>query len=107
MVDYYCEAMYRHLVMFPKSADPSLVDEVVKRIAGVFRQGSGFRSITTSVDALMGPGAKAGEFGRILESDFDTLDEALAVVHSDGFQEVRAAAEALEPTILVFELGNI
>jgi hypothetical protein len=55
----------------------------------------------------MGPGAKAGEFGRILESDFDTLEEALAVVNSDGFQEVRAATEALGPTIFVFELGNI
>ena len=48
MVDYYCEAMYRHFVMFPKSADPPSFDEVVKRMAGVFRQGSGFRSITTT-----------------------------------------------------------
>lgn len=55
----------------------------------------------------MGPGAKAGEFGRIVKADFDTLDEALAVVNSDDFQEVGAAAEALGPTIFVFELGNI
>ena len=93
--------------MFPKSADPSLVDDAVKRIAAVFRQGSGFRSITASVDALMGPGAKAGEFGRILESDFDTLDDALAVVDGEAFQEVGAAVEALGPTIFVFELGNV
>lgn len=99
--------MYRHLVMFPKSADPTLVDDVVKRIAVVFQQGSGFHSITTSVDTVMGPGAKAGQFGRILEADFDSLDEALAVVNSEDFKEVGAAAEALGPTIFVFELGNI
>ena len=107
IVAFYCEAMYRHLVMFPKSADPSLVDDVVMRIADVFRQASGFRSITTSVEGLMGPGAKAGEFSRIVESDFDTLDEAIGVVNSEGFQEVEAAAEALGPTIFLFELGKI
>lgn len=99
--------MYRHLVMFPQSADPLLVDEVVKRIAQLFRQAPGFRAITTSVDALMGPGAKAGQFGRILESDFDTLDEALDVVNSDDFREVAAAAEALGPTIFVFEVASL
>lgn len=99
--------MYRHLVMFPKSADPSLVDDVVRRMAAVFREASGFRSITTSVDGLMGPGAKAGEFGRILESDFDTLDEALAVVNGDGFQEIASATEALGPTIFLFELADL
>ena len=51
--------MYRHLVMFPKSADSSLVDEVVD------------------------------------------------VVNSDDFREVAAAAEALGPTIFVFEVGSV
>lgn len=41
--------------MFPKPADPSLVDEVVKRMADVLTQASGFRSITPSVDALIAP----------------------------------------------------
>lgn len=99
--------MFRHLVMFPKSADPSLVDDLVERTAAVFRQGSGFRSITASVDALMGPSAKAGEFGRIMEADFDTLDDALAVVQGESFRDVMAAAESLGPTIFLFEHREI
>ena len=94
----YCVVMYRHLVMFPRSADPAVVDELVERAAAVYRKCSGFRSVTASVDALMGPGAKAGEIGRIMEADFDTLDEALAVLHAGDFQEVKAAIESLAST---------
>ena len=48
--------MYRSLSMYPTSADPARVAEIVDRTAAAFKQSPGFRSFTTSVDALMGRG---------------------------------------------------
>jgi len=45
--------MYRMLVIFPTTADPRLVDDLIERTAARFRQLPGYQSITTSVDALM------------------------------------------------------
>lgn len=95
--------MYRHLVMFPQSADAVLVDDLVERAAALYKQCSGFRSITTSVDALMGPGAERGEFGRIMEVDFETLDDALAVLDAESFREIKAAIESLAPMLFLYE----
>ena len=68
--------MYRMLVMFPGTVDPSVVDALVARAAAVLRVLPGYQSMTTSVDALMGPSARAGGAGRIMEADFATLDDA-------------------------------
>jgi hypothetical protein len=103
----YCVVMYRHLVMFPRLADPAVVDDLVERAAAVYRKSSGFRSVTASVDALMGPGAKAGEIGRIMEADFDTLEEALAVLKAEDFQGVKAATESLASTLFLYEHREI
>lgn len=107
MHDQYRGSMYRHLVMFPRSADPVQVDELVERAAAEYKKSSGFRSVTTSVDALMGPSAKDGEIGRIMEVDFDTLDDALAVLHADGFQEIKATTESLAATLFLYEHREI
>ena len=99
--------MYRHLVMFPRSADPVLVAGLVERAAAEYKRSPGFRSVTTSVDALMGPSAKDGGIGRIMEVDFDTLDNALAVLHTDGFQEVKATIESLAATLFLSEFREV
>lgn len=99
----YRGRMYRHLVMFPRSADPLMVDELVERAAAAYKQCSGFRSVTTSVDAPMGPSAKDGEIGRIMEADFDTLDDALAVLDAESFQSIKAATESLASSLLLYE----
>ena len=99
--------MYRHLVMFPQAADPDLVDRLVERAATIYRRSPGFRSVTTSVDALMGPAARTGEIGRVVEVDFDTLDDALAVLHAEDFQETKQAIEALPATLFLFEHREI
>ena len=84
-----------------------LVDDIVERTAAAFKQRSGFRSVTTSVDALMGPSARAGEVSRILEADFATLDDALAALHDDALQEVKATTESLGTTLFLFELSDL
>ena len=99
--------MYRMLAMYPTSADPLLVDDVIERTAAVFRQRSGFHSVTASVDALMGPSARAGEVSRILEVDFATLDDALAALHDDAFQEIKSITESLGTTLLLYELSDL
>jgi len=95
------------LAKYPTSADPVLVDDVMERTAAVFKQRSGFHSVTTSVDALMGPSARAGEVSRILEVDFATLDDALAALHDDAFQEVKSITESLGTTLLLYELSDL
>ena len=99
--------MYRHLVMFPRSADPERVEELVVKAAATFRTCSGFRSVTASVEALMGPAAKSGEVGRIMEADFDTLDDALAVLHAEEFQGVKTAIESLGSTLFLYEHRDV
>jgi len=99
--------MYRMLAMYPTSADPLQVADVIERTAAVFKQRSGFHSVTTSVDALMGPSARAGEVSRILEADFATLDDALAALHDDAFQEVKSITESLGTTLLLYELSDL
>lgn len=99
--------MYRALSMYPRAADPAQVDEVVERIAAVFKQSPGFQSFTTSVDALMGPGAKRGEYGRVVVADFDTLEHALGALNSEALQETRAAADELGPVHYLFEYREI
>lgn len=99
--------MYRMLVMFPAAADPSLIDSLVERAAAALRRLRGFQTVTTSVDALMGPSARSGDFSRLMEADFATVDDALAALHDEAFQGVRAAIESLGPTLLLYELAEI
>jgi hypothetical protein len=99
--------VYRSLSLYPKSADPAQVEELVERIAAAFKQSPGFRSATTSVDALMGPGARDGEVGRVVVVDFDTLDDALSALKAETFQEARTATELLGATHFLFECREV
>jgi len=99
--------MYRALVMFPKSADSVEVDALIESIASSFKASARGQAITRSVDSLMGPGAKAGMAGWILEADFPSLDDAMTALHAEGFQDAKARTEALGSTILLFEAREV
>ena len=99
--------MYRTLVLFPKSADPVDVDALIESIASSFKASAGSQPITRSVSSLMGPGAKAGEAGWILEADFPTLEDAMTALHAEDFQEAKASTETLGSTIFLFEVGEV
>jgi hypothetical protein len=99
--------MYRTLVMFPQSAGQAEVDALIDAMASSLRGSRGNRSITRSVGALMGPGAQAGEAGWIVEADFATLEEAMAALDADDFQEVKATIEGLTSTIFLFEVEDV
>ena len=99
--------MFRTLVMFPKSANPVDVDTLIEGIASSFKASAGSLSITRSAGALMGPGAKVGEAGWILEADFATLDDETAALQTEAFQDVKATTESLGTTIFLFEFQDV
>lgn len=99
--------MYRSLSMYPTSADPARVAEIVERTAAAFKQSPGFRSFTASVDALMGPGARDGHVARVVVVDFDSLDDALSALKAESFQETRTASEAIGATHFLFECREV
>lgn len=99
--------MYRALVMFPPSAGQAEVESLVEQIASSFKASGGCQQITRNVGSLMGPGAYSGRAGWILESDFATLEAALAALDADHFQEVKAIAEALTSDIFLFEIDEM
>lgn len=99
--------MYRALVMFPKSADPMEVDALIEGIASSFKARAGSQPITRSVGSLMGPGAKAGAAGWIFEANFSTLEDAMAALHAEDFQDPKARTEALGSTIFLYEVQEL
>jgi len=98
--------MYRALVMFPKSASAAKVEALVAGIQESFTATAGFLAMSRSVGALMGPGARDGDVGWILEADFDSLEDVMAVLHADSFQQWKAATEATGTTIFLFEVAS-
>jgi hypothetical protein len=103
----YSSRVYRALVLFPKSADPMEVDALIEVIASSFKTSAGSQPITRSVGSLMGPGAKAGEAGWILEADFPTLEDAMTALHAEDVQDAKASTETLGSTIFLFEVGEV
>ena len=104
---HYISRVYRALVMFPKSADPAEVGTLIEGIAASFKASSGSQPITRNLGSLMGPAAKAGEAGWILEADFPTLEDAMTALHADDVQEPKARTETLGSTIFLFEVREV
>ena len=93
--------------MFPKTAGSDEVDALIEGIASSFKASAGSQPITRSVGSLMGPGAKAGEAGWILEADFPTLEDAMTALHAENFQDAKATTETLGSTIFLFEFREL
>ena len=93
--------------MFPKSADPAEVDTLIEGIASSFKASAKSQPITRSLGSLMGPGAKAGQAGWILEADFATLEDAMAALHAEDFQDAKSRTETLGSTIFLFEVREV
>ena len=93
--------------MFPKSADPAEVDSLIEAIASSFKASTGSRPITRNLGSLMGPGAKAGDAGWILEADFATLEDAMTALQAADFQDKKANTETLGSTIFLFEVQEL
>jgi hypothetical protein len=99
--------MYRALAIFPKTADPAVAGELVDGAATTFKASAGCLRATRSIDAIMGPSARTGDFGLILEADFETLEDALAALQGEALAPTTAAIESLQPTLLLFECREV
>jgi selenocysteine lyase/cysteine desulfurase len=99
--------VYRALVMIPTTADAAEVGALLESIASSFRAGDGSRVVTRNEGALMGPAARSGEAGWILEADFLTLGDAMTALQAEGFQDTKARTEALGSTIFLFEVREV
>ena len=93
--------------MFPTSVGPAEVDALIEGIASSFKASTGSQPITRSVGSLMGPGAKDGEAGWILEADFPTLEDAMTALHAEDIQDAKTRTETLGSTIFLFEFGEV
>jgi hypothetical protein len=93
--------------MFPETTGPDEVDALIEGIASSLKASVGSQPITRSVGSLMGPGAKAGAAGWILEADFPTLEDAMTALDAEDFQDVKATTETLGSTIFLFELREL
>jgi hypothetical protein len=49
----------------------------------------------------------AGFAGSILEADFPTLEDAMAALDAEDFQDTKARVEALTSTIFLFEIADV
>mgnify|MGYP001599774844 CR=1 FL=1 len=103
----YRLAMFRLLVLFPPSADPTEVDVLIEGTASAFRASAGYQRVTRNTGSLMGPGARTREAGWIFEADFLTLEDAMAAVGAEAFQDVKQATEALTSSIFLFEVAEL
>lgn len=99
--------MYRSVSMYPKSADQAAVEEHVKQVAVAFAKSPGFLSCTTSVDTLMGPGARVSDVGRVVIVDFESLDDALNALGSESFREIGEVGESLTSMHYLFECREV
>jgi hypothetical protein len=100
--------MFRLLLIFPSSADPATVERVVTDdIATFFSRSDGFRSLSISVGSLMGPAARDGGAGVLVEAVFETLESSLATIMSPSFETTKTAVDSLGAQIYLFEAREL
>ena len=100
--------MFQHLLIFPSSADAAVVERIVTEdLAPHFRNSVGFRSLSISLGALMGPGAQDGGASVVVEATFESLDSALGAISAPDFEPTAATVESLGAVIYLFELRDV
>lgn len=68
---------------------------------------AGSLAVTRSIGPLLGPGAKAGQAGWILEADLATLEDAMGALGDEAFRDLKARAEALTSMIFLYEVAEV
>lgn len=100
--------MFRHLLVFPHSADVAVVERVVADdLAPHFRRSDGFRSLSVSVGPLMGPAARDGGASFVVEAVFESLETSLAAISAPEFEQTATTVESLGAEILLFEFREL
>jgi len=99
--------MHRALVIFPSNVETSAVDRFVDEdLLPAFSQVQGFIGVVVSIGPLMGPSAKAGRAGTIVNVDFESLDAALEAIQSEAFAKGFSESGAMASDIYLFEVRS-
>jgi hypothetical protein len=100
--------MFRQLLMFPSSVDLATVERLVTdEIATFYRRSEGFRSLSISVGPLMGPAAREGGAGVVVEAVFETLESSLGAIMAPSFEATKTTVESLGAQIYLFEAREL
>jgi hypothetical protein len=96
--------MFRQLMLFPSSVEPDAVERIVAdEIVPAYTDSEGFMSLCLSVGDLMGPAARDGGTGTIVEATFDSLDTSIAAIMAESFESTKTKVESLGAHIYLFE----
>jgi hypothetical protein len=100
--------MFQQLLIFPSALDRTAVEGIVTdEIASFYGRNEGFRSLSISVGPLMGPAAREGGAGVVVEAVFETLESSLAAIMAPSFEATKAKVEALGAQIYMFETREL
>ncbi len=99
--------MINVLFLFPKSADPKALDDLLSNglVPGI-QQARGLRSLKLSAGDLMSPGGPP-PYSKVLEASFDSLDDVMAIVQSPAVQARRDYITSVGTLILMYEVSEL
>jgi hypothetical protein len=100
--------MFRQLLIFPSSVDAATVERIVtEEVASFYDRSQEFVSLSLSVGPLMGPAARDGGAGVVVEAVFRTLESSLATIMAPEFASTKATVEALGAQIYLYEAREL
>ena len=91
------------LLLFPKSAEPGVLDEIVAMLVPVMKGASGLRSLRVSDGELMARGAPP-PYSRVIEASFESLADWMAHVDVLKAHQDFTAIGRVEPLVVFFEV---
>jgi hypothetical protein len=91
------------MFLFPKSADATEVDALVRERLLPSLRTSGARSVTESEGDLMGPAGPQIPYAKVVVSTFDSLGDAMASRESPEGQAGREQLKRLGAQVLLYE----
>jgi hypothetical protein len=98
--------MVHALFLFPKSADPKQVDDILaNRFIPAHKQARDVRSLKISSGELMSPGGPP-PYAKVVEVSFDSLSDMMAFVQSQPPDE-RDRVKDLGTLILMYEVNEL
>ena len=99
--------MINVLFLFPKSADAKAVDDfLTNHLIPTNKKAPGLVSLKMSVGDLMGPGGPS-TYARIIEANYDSLSDVMAVAQSPAGQAETEQLMALGAQVLMYEVEDL
>ena len=69
--------MINMLIVFPKSIDPEVLDDLLSKLVPSIKQALGFLSLKVSEGSLMSPGGPPS-YSKVVEASFESLEDFMA-----------------------------